>query len=288
MYNGLSFCLDKEMHKQGSSCEEVAVRISKAVKVFNALYHPLWKRKQVSVVTKMAIYRAAVLPTLLYGSETWVLGVKEISRLEVFQMKCLRTIIGVTKFDHKRNEDVREQTGQCTVEELVRRCRLRWLGHVARMGEDRLPPRLLYGSLEGKAKRGRPVGRWKDMIEADLKKTKVTRWYNVVQDRASWRKVVNGETADADMRRKGRKKAKERAVVVSRSEKKVDVVEAAVVPEFMCPKCGKGYMSRKGGWYQKHIDSCKGNRSSSSGSSSGSSSVSRSSASNNHTNNDNQ
>ena len=95
---------------------------------------------------------------------------------------------------------------------------------------------------------------------------------------------MNGETADADMRRKGREKAKERAVVVSRSEKKVDVVEAAVVPEFMCPKCGKGYMSRKGGWYQKHIDSCKGNRSSSSGSSS----VSRSSASNNHTNNGNQ
>ena len=45
--------------EQGSSCEEVAVRISKAVKVFNALYHPLWKRKQVSVATK--IYRTAEL-----------------------------------------------------------------------------------------------------------------------------------------------------------------------------------------------------------------------------------
>ena len=263
--------------EQSSSCEEVAIRISKAVKVFNALYHPLWKRKQVSVVTKMSIYRAAVLPTLLYGSETWVLGFKEITRLEVFQMRCLRTIIGVTRLDHIKNDDIRERTQQCTVEELVRRCRMRWLGHVARMKEDRLPPQLLYGSLfEGKAKRGRPVGRWKDMIEADLKKTKLTSWYNVVQDRESWRRIVNGEGADADMRRKGRKKAQER--VVNRKEEKVEEIDVEMVPELICPKCGKAYMSRRGGWYQKHIDTCEGQRDSRS---------SRSSVSNNNTNNQN-
>ena len=98
--------------------EEVAIRISKAVKVFNALYHPLWKRKQVSVVTKMSIYRAAVLPTLLYGSETWVLGFKEITRLEVFQMRCLRTIIGVTRLDHIKNDDIREQTSNVQLKNL--------------------------------------------------------------------------------------------------------------------------------------------------------------------------
>ena len=80
--------------EQSSSCEEVTTRISKAVSVFRALFHPLWKRKRVSVETKTAIYRAAVLPVLLYGSETWVLSVREVHRLESFQMKCLRTIGG--------------------------------------------------------------------------------------------------------------------------------------------------------------------------------------------------
>ena len=89
-----------------SSCEEVALRISKAVKVFRAMYHQLWKRKQVTVATKVAVFRAAVLPVLLYGSEGWVLSEKERERLEVVQMKCLRTILGVTKFDHRRNEDI--------------------------------------------------------------------------------------------------------------------------------------------------------------------------------------
>ena len=114
---------------QGSACEEVAIRISKAVKVFRALHYPLWMRKQVSVGTKVAIYRAAVL----YGSETWILSAKESERLEVFQRKCLRIILGITKCDHWRNEEVMMKTGQCSIGELVTRSRLRWLGHVARM-----------------------------------------------------------------------------------------------------------------------------------------------------------
>jgi reverse transcriptase-like protein len=107
-YLGVSVSKD-----QSTAGEEVDMRISKAVGVFRALYHRLWKRKQISVETKMAIYRAAVLPVLLYDSETWVLSVKEKEKLEVFQMKCLRVILGITKWDLKRNEDIREQTGQC-------------------------------------------------------------------------------------------------------------------------------------------------------------------------------
>ena len=80
-----------------------------------------------SVETKVGIYRAAVLPVLLYGAEVWVLSVKESTRLEVFHRKCLRVILGITKRDHWRNERVLEETGMCDVDELVTRSRLRWL-----------------------------------------------------------------------------------------------------------------------------------------------------------------
>ena len=134
-----------------------------------------------SVETKLGIYRAAVLPVLLYGAEVWVLSVKESTRLEVFHRKCLRVILGITKRDHWRNERVLEETGMCDVGELVTRSRLRWLGHVVRMGEDRLPPQMLYGSLEGRGKVGRPVGRWKDMIEGDIRKREMIGWYDLAQ-----------------------------------------------------------------------------------------------------------
>jgi uncharacterized C2H2 Zn-finger protein len=227
---------------QSSAGDEVGVRISKAVAVFRALYHPLWKRKQVSLETKMIIFRTAVLPVLLYGCETWVLSVKESERLEVFQMKCLRSILGITKFEHRRNDDIREETGQYAVAELVTRARLRWLGHVARMGEQRLPVQLLYGVIDGKARRGRPVGRWKDMIDADLKKRKMTSWYNSVQDRAVWRRIVNGEAGAGVRRRKNR----------TEKEDEGNEDEATL----KCPTCGKKYMSKRGGWYDQHVARC--------------------------------
>ena len=116
--------LGVSVRQEPSSCEEVAVRIGKAVKVFRALHHALWKRKQVSVETKVAIYRAAVLPVLLYGAEVWVLSVKESTRLEVFHRKCLRMILGITKKDYWTNEKVLENTGMCDIGELVTRSRL--------------------------------------------------------------------------------------------------------------------------------------------------------------------
>jgi hypothetical protein len=245
--------------EQSSSCEEVASRIGKAARVFGALYHPLWKRKQVSVETKMKIYRAAVLPVLLYGSEVWVLSVRESERLEVFQMKCLRIILGITKWDFKRNEAVRAETEQCEVMELVTRGRLRWLGHVMRMGEGRLPPQLLYGKIAGKGKRGRPALRWKDMVQADLKKRGVEGWYDIAQDRTNWRKVVHGEKVDAGVRRRLRGRQKKDGEEGKTKEAVGKMKEAVSGGE--CPKCGKVYRTNNGGWFSKHVSGCGSSRS---------------------------
>jgi predicted RNA-binding Zn-ribbon protein involved in translation (DUF1610 family) len=201
----------------------------------------------------MAIYRAAVIPVLLYGSEVWVMSMKEAERLETFQMKCLRRILGITKFHHERNEDVRLKTGQCEISELVTRSRLRWLGHVARMGEGRLPVKLLYGSMEGKGRRGKPVSRWKDMIERDLKKRKVQSWYKIVQDRTEWRKIVHGDISGVV--KKGRQKDKNER----KNEASGDGGGVAAEHRkegLVCPKCGKVYNTRKGGWFDKHIREC--------------------------------
>jgi len=245
--------LGVSVRQEPSSCEEVAVRIGKAVKVFRALHHALWKRKQVSVETKVAIYRAAVLPVLLYGAEVWVLSVKESTRLEVFHRKCLRMILGITKKDYWTNEKVLENTGMCDIGELVTRSRLRWLGHVVRMGEDRLPPRVLYGSLAGVGKRGRPAGRWKDMIEGDIKKREVIGWYDLAQDRKVWRSVVHGERVEAGVRRR-RKRAK-----LEREQKREEKQERSVNDGGLkCPKCGRGFKGKKGGGYQRHVDTCGG------------------------------
>jgi hypothetical protein len=70
--------------------------------------------------------------------------------------------------------------------------RLRWAGHVARMGERRGAYRALVGKPEGKRPLERPTRRWEDNIKMDLREVGWGMdWINLAQDRDRWRAVVN-------------------------------------------------------------------------------------------------
>jgi hypothetical protein len=71
--------------------------------------------------------------------------------------------------------------------------RMRWAGHVARMGEKRNAYRLLVGKPEGKRRLGRPRCRWVDNIKMDLLGIGWggVDWIGLAQDRGKWRALVN-------------------------------------------------------------------------------------------------
>jgi hypothetical protein len=71
--------------------------------------------------------------------------------------------------------------------------RMRWAGHVARMGEGRGVYRVLVGRPEGKRPLGRPRLRWEDNIKMDLRETGIdgANWIQLTQDRVQWRAFVN-------------------------------------------------------------------------------------------------
>jgi transcription termination factor 2 len=70
---------------------------------------------------------------------------------------------------------------------------VRWVGHVARMGQVRGFYRVLVGRPEGKSPLGRPRRRWKDNIKMDLKETGINEanWIQLAQDRVQWWACVN-------------------------------------------------------------------------------------------------
>ncbi|KAJ4448137.1 hypothetical protein ANN_10149 [Periplaneta americana] len=70
--------------------------------------------------------------------------------------------------------------------------RLRWAGHVARIGESRIAYRVLVGRPEGKRPLGRPRRRWEDNIKLDLREVgyDCRDWINAAQDRDRWRAYV--------------------------------------------------------------------------------------------------
>jgi hypothetical protein len=81
----------------------------------------------------------------------------------------------------------------CCIIRIIKSRRMRWAGHVARMGKMRNAYRLLVGKPEGKRPLGRPSRRWVDNIRMDLGEVGWgdVGWIGLAQDRNRWRAVVN-------------------------------------------------------------------------------------------------
>jgi hypothetical protein len=107
---------------------------------------------------------------VLYGRETWFLTLREEHRLRVFENRVLRRIFGLKRVEvtgewrKLHNEELRDLYSSPSIIGIIKSRRMRWVGHVARMGEARNTCRLLVGNLEGKRPPGRPSRRWVDNI----------------------------------------------------------------------------------------------------------------------------
>ena len=86
-----------------------------------------------------SIYKACVISTLLYGSESWTMRAHQEKRLNVFHMRCLRRILGIIWQDKVTNKVVLEKAGIPSLYTLLKQRRMRWLGHVIRMKDGRIP-----------------------------------------------------------------------------------------------------------------------------------------------------
>jgi hypothetical protein len=83
------------------------------------------------------------------------------------------------------NEELHNLNSSPSIIKIIKSRRMRWAGHVARMGEKRNVNRLLVRKPEGKRKLGRPRRRWIDNIKIDLLEIGLTvvDWIGLAQDR---------------------------------------------------------------------------------------------------------
>jgi hypothetical protein len=131
------------------------------------------------------------LLAVLYGCETWSLTLREEHGLGVFENRVLRTIFGLKRDEvpgewrKLHNEELHELYSSSSIIRITK-SRMRWTGHVARMGEKRNAYGLLVGKPERKSPRGRPKRRWVD-IRMDLVEVGWgdVDWIGVTRDRES-------------------------------------------------------------------------------------------------------
>ena len=200
-----------------TSAHDVTARLAKAAAIFGALRKCVFTSADITPKTKAKVYRGLVLSVLLYGSECWALRVADERRLICFHNRCVRVMTRISKHKqwkrHITGEELEERCGVQSMEFYLRRRVLRWVGHIVRMEQHRLPRKLLFGWVPHPRKRGRPhltfghrIGRLIKVItgaktgialvEEDLLSDltdigKSIGWVQVAKDRDKWREVIN-------------------------------------------------------------------------------------------------
>jgi hypothetical protein len=89
---------------------------------------------------KIKIYKTVILPIILYGCETWSLTLREEHRLRVFENRVLKRMFGPKMGEDRswrklHNDELHSLYSSPNIVRVIKSRRMRWAGHVARMGE---------------------------------------------------------------------------------------------------------------------------------------------------------
>ena len=180
--------------------EEITTRLARANSAYNALTKRLWCKNGIRTGTKISVYKAAVISTLLYGSEAWTLTKRQVRKLEKFHLTCLRKIARIQWYHKVPNYMVLKRCHVLSVTSMLDRNKLRWTGHVVRMGDHRIPKRILYGQLaRGYSRQGNHLT-YMNSLRRTLRVCGVegSNLEDVARDRSLWHHLVKVGIEEAE------------------------------------------------------------------------------------------
>ena len=202
---------------------EINNRIQAASGAFGKLWK-LWSPYGISVSTKCKVYKAIVLPTLLYSAEAYTL------------LRILR----ISWKDHIPNVEVLRRANMSSIEATLTASQLRWTGHIIRMNDRRLPKTVFHGELaKGKRLRGGQRLRYKNVVKRHLKATHIAvdHWETLAQDRQKWRQVIHKEKSHIEEK------------ISQKYQHDHNIRNGfpdASAPVIFCVNCGRGFTAQIG------------------------------------------
>ena len=235
--------LGSTLSRSASINAEVTNHIAKASSAFGTLKKSVWERRRISHRTKVKVYKAVVLTTLLYGCETWTIYRRHEKQLHHFHLQCLRSVLNISWQDKIPDTEVLERAQLPSVITTLHEAQTRCAGHVSRMSDSRIPKQLLYGEpSQGARKAGGQRKRFKDSLKAYLKdfNIHVITWENAASDRPAWRSIIHKGALHSKAQRSNAAKEKRRA-------RKARAENSTNTPHTLwCQTCGRGFRARIG------------------------------------------
>jgi len=185
------FCYLGDMIGAGGGAEDaVRTRVRCAWGKFNQL-SPILAVRGASLKVKGRIYASYVRSVMIYGSETWPVKVEDVRRLVRTERAMMRRMCRVRLAQRNKSDVLQERLGVEGVEDVVRRGRLRWFGHVERMDSENWVSKCRTFEVDGKRGRGRPKMSWMECVQNDMKELNLDS--EMAGDRFLWRDCINGK-----------------------------------------------------------------------------------------------
>jgi hypothetical protein len=222
--------------------DEVNTRICLASSTFGKLHANVWHRSGISIQTKLDVYRAAVLPVLLYASETWTVYVRHVKKLNHFHTVCLRKLLGIGWQDRIPDTDVLDRAGIPSINTLLMKSQLRWAGHLVRMPDHRMPKIIFFSEMmNGMRSHGGQKKRFKDTLKSSLKAfdIRTDSWELAALERASWRSCLYNGAVSCEASKKA-------AAELRRKKRKARELEPLTPATISCPHCPRLFRARIG------------------------------------------
>jgi len=108
----------------------------------------VWDRRGIATETKIKVYKAVVLTTLLYGCESWTVYQRHSRKLNHFRTTILRKLLGIKWQDKIPDTEVLTRANLSSIHTILMQTQLRWAGHEVRMPDHLLPKKFLFGELQ--------------------------------------------------------------------------------------------------------------------------------------------
>ena len=112
------------------------------------------KSRDITLSTKVLLFKAMVFPVVMYGCESWIIKKAECWRIDAFELWCWRRLFRVPWTVRRSNQSIlMEISSECSLEGLMLKLKLQYFGHL--MGRaDSLEKTLILGKIESRRRRG--------------------------------------------------------------------------------------------------------------------------------------